>query len=281
MARIEILGVQHTYELTQPTSSRQVLVFVHGWMLSRRYWQPLVEQLQGDYQCLWYDLRGFGESQPCHSCIRQDYSPAAYAQDLITLLQKLEISSAWLIGHSLGGTIALWAADQLPEVVKGVVCLNAGGGIYLKEEFERFRAAGCQLVKMRPRWLCHWPLVDFLFMRAQVSRPLCRQWGHQRLVDFVEADTEAALRTLLDSTTEAEVHQLPQIVSRLQQPVYFVAGAEDTIMAPRYVHHLASFHWMFQRTGGNVIEIPQTGHLAMVEQVDSVAAHLQQVLNSV
>lgn len=279
MATIDIRGVQHTYELTQRTASPHVLVFVHGWMLSRHYWQPLVNQLQGQYQCLWYDLRGFGESQLGCSAY-SDYSPAAYAEDLVTLLHKLEISHAGLVGHSLGGTIVLWAAAQDPQVVKGVVCMNSGGGIYLKEEFERFRQAGRQLVKFRPRWLSHWPVVDFLFMRAQVCRPLSREWGHQRLVDFLVADQEAALRTLLDSTTEAEVHQLPQIVSRLSQPVYFLTGAEDQVMAPKYVHHLASFHWGFQGAGENVIEIPQTGHLAMVEQVDIVATHLQGILAS-
>lgn len=65
MAIIDILGVPHEYELTAPTaSSFPVLVFIHGWLLGRSYWQPLIERLSSDYQCLNYDLRGFGDSQP-------------------------------------------------------------------------------------------------------------------------------------------------------------------------------------------------------------------------
>lgn len=49
------------------------------------------------------------------------------------------------------------------------------------------------------------PLIDLLFARAQVARPIARYWGRQRLIDFAVAHPEAALGTLLDSTTEYEV----------------------------------------------------------------------------
>lgn len=299
MATIDILGASHAYELTPPTaSSSPVLVFIHGWLLSRSYWQPLIDRLAPDYQCLIYDLRGFGDSQPprdkaqatlenldselpdtdAASLSTSSYTLAAYAQDLCILLQKLNIDRAWLIGHSLGGSIALWGASVASERVKGVICLNAGGGIYLREEFERFRAVGQRLVKRRPRWLRYVPLIDLLFTRAMVARPLARRWARQRVIDFVVAHPEAALRALLDSTTEAEVHRLPQVVSQLKQPVYFIAGAKDTVMEPKYVRHLASFHKLFQGCGDNVIEIPGCGHMAMVEQPEAIDTQIRKIL---
>jgi len=206
------------------------------------------------------------------------YTPAAYAADLAVLLEQLGISSAWLIGHSLGGSIALWGASIYPECVRGVVCVNSGGGIYLKEEFERFRTAGEQMVKWRPRCICQLPLIDLLFTRAQVARPIARSWGRQRLIDFAVAHPEAALGTLLDSTTEDEVHRLPELVSRLQQPVYFIAGAEDPVMNPKYVRHLASFHNMFHQDSEMVMEIPDCGHLSMLEHPDLVESEIRRIL---
>jgi 2-succinyl-6-hydroxy-2,4-cyclohexadiene-1-carboxylate synthase len=301
MATIDIMGVSHTYDLTTPTECPDVLVFIHGWLLSRRYWQPLVDELSPDYQCLVYDLRGFGDSQPQNhgrSCegrlntlacgavsaasitdiLTSRYTPAAYAEDLGVLLEKLNISSAWLVGHSLGGSIALWGASQLTHQVKGVICLNAGGGIYLKEAFEKFRSAGEQILKRRPRWLCYMPGMDVLFTRANVARPIARCWGRQRLIDFVVAHPEAALGTLLDSTTEVEVNRLPQVVACLEQPVYFITGSQDTVMEPKYVRHLASFHKLFQDCGDNVIEIAECGHLAMLEQPQAVATQIRKLL---
>ncbi|XHU95152.1 MAG: alpha/beta hydrolase [cyanobacterium endosymbiont of Rhopalodia gibba] len=290
MPTIDILGISHAYELTSTSfqASTPVLIFIHGWLLSRQYWFPLIEQLAPNYPCLIYDLRGFGDSQQVRKALNRDrvidwgtsfqqappsftknispYSLGAYAQDLSVILQKFAIKRAWLIGHSLGGSIALWGADICPETVQGVICLNSGGGIYLKEEFERFRSAGERLIKYRPSWLSYVPLIDVVFSRLMMARPLERRWGRQRVLDLLKADSQAALGSLLDSTTETEVHLLPQIVSRLQQPVYFLAGDKDTVMEPKYVRYLASFHPLFEVQGSNVIELANCGHMSMIEQ---------------
>ena len=310
MPSITILETPHIYELTAPTDPKlPVLVFVHGWLLSRHYWQPLVKLLKSKYQCLIYDARGFGESQVALKSNQQDlsaitnqksspvddsylisntknsleasrnYSLHAYAEDLKYLLESLKIERAWVVGHSLGGSVALWVADLYPEVIKGVICLNAGGGIYLKEEFERFRTAGQQLVKFRPRWLSYVPFLGLLFSRMMVARPLALKWGRQRVLDFIKADSQAATGALLESTTESEVHLLPQLVSRLSQPVYFIAGDKDKVMETKYVNHLASFHRLFMSHESNVSTIPNCGHLGMIEAPEEVASIITKVLD--
>ncbi|MEO0406863.1 MAG: alpha/beta hydrolase [Cyanobacteria bacterium P01_A01_bin.135] len=322
MAKIDVLGTLHTYDLTAARDGA-CLVFVHGWLLSREYWYPLTQQLQAEHTCLLYDLRGFGDSQPSvmggeHSGGSQAnnnqangnqpsffngaplpnparggdiggeppdlqptpsrYSPAAYAQDLLQLMDGLGIERAWVIGHSLGGSIGLWAAFQAPERICGCICVNSGGGIYLKEEFETFRGVGQQLVRLRPKWLRRLPFLDLAMARMNVARPLQKRWGRQRLLDLLAADAEAAMGSLLDSTTEAEVHRLPHVVSHLSQPVYFIAGDQDDIMEPKYVNHLASFHYLFKNTGHNVVELENCGHFAMIEQPDALAATILSIL---
>ena len=111
-----------------------------------------------------------------------------------------------------------------------------------------------------------------------MATPISRKWGRQLLADFVGASYEAALGTLLDSTTESEVHRLPLLVSKLKQPVYFISGAKDQVMATKYVKHLASFHWMFKGHGGNVLEVPECGHLAMLEKPDALSGYIQSFL---
>ena len=282
MPSIDIAGTLHNYELTAPVANSKspTLVFIHGWLLSHHYWQPLIKLLQSDYQCLSYDLRGFGDSATISSPQDSSYTLGAYGEDLSRLLENLNIDNAWLIGHSLGGSIALWTAELIPQRVKGVVCVNAGGGIYLKEEFEKFRRAGKQLVRFRPPWLRYIPGLNLIFSRMMVTKPLSLEWGKQRLHDFLCADAEAALGSLLESTTAEEVHHLPHLVSRLPQPVYFIAGADDKVMEPKYVNHLASFHPSFACSGGNILKIEDCGHFAMLEHTDFVSSSLQKFIKS-
>ena len=300
MMKLIVRGVEHHYDRTQPDDTHNInhvhncpeaiptepitIVFVHGWLLSRVYWRPVIQQLKG-ISCLAYDLRGFGESLTTKKNVTTDscscpenYTLAAYAQDLEEILNKLEISRVWLVGHSLGGSIALWAAHKMGKRVAGVTCVNAGGGIYLKEEFEKFRSAGQQILKFRSPWMLKFPGLDYLFARASVIQPIGLEVGRQRLLDFIVADPIAARESLLSSTTEAEVHRLPQILSELNQPVYFIAGQQDKIMEPRYVRHLASFHALFKHCGENVLELGNCGHLAMVEHPDAVAEQIRNAL---
>ncbi|MEM6503486.1 MAG: alpha/beta hydrolase [Cyanobacteria bacterium P01_C01_bin.89] len=299
MAWIEIRTVPHFYDLSAPRHGRCALIFLHGWLLSRRYWQPIIQQVAGDYQCLTYDLRGFGESQSAamltgDTAIAQKssssqvaaqrkrfdaHSPLAYAEDLKELMNGLGIDRAWLVGHSLGGTVALWGAHHIGDRIAGVICLNSGGGIYLEEEFRTFRTIGQRLVNWRPRWLRDFPLLHWMFRFDSVPKPLPMEWGRQRAIDFMTADGESALGSLLSSTTRTEVHRLPQLVSQLKQPAYFIAGERDTVMEPRYVRHLASYHPLFGVEGSNLIELPGCGHMGMIERPQEVSGHILRILD--
>jgi pimeloyl-ACP methyl ester carboxylesterase len=111
-----------------------------------------------------------------------------------------------------------------------------------------------------------------------VSQTLSKRWGKQRVIDFVAANYDAALRSLLDSTLPQEVHLLPQIVAQLRQPLYFLAGQQDRVMELKYVYHLASFHHPFQEGCQNVVKIPECGHMGMLEQREAIAHRIQEIL---
>ena len=291
MPYLNVFGVPHAYTLTaKNVDTNKTIVFVHGWLLSQHYWRPVIQSLQKEYQCLSYDLRGFGSSNAhldqrqgdtkSYSPKQPDYTLESYAQDLGMLLKSLNLTAVWLVGHSLGGSVALWTAKLFPKQVAGVICVNAGGGLYLPEDFQRFRRAGQQIVRWRPAWLASIPLIAYAFTRLMVHKPLAAIWGSQRVSDLLAADAKAATGSLLESTTEEEVHRLPQVVASLQQPAYFIAGAKDSVMEEKYVHHLASFHHLFESPHGNVAVLPECGHMAMLEQPIALTQTIQALLQS-
>ncbi|MBD0341513.1 MAG: alpha/beta fold hydrolase, partial [Microcoleus sp. Co-bin12] len=65
MSFISIRGVEHYYEwITADNSARPcgkpVMVFLHGWAGSARYWESTARAIADDFDCLLYDMRGFG-----------------------------------------------------------------------------------------------------------------------------------------------------------------------------------------------------------------------------
>ncbi|MEM8900625.1 MAG: alpha/beta hydrolase [Bacteroidota bacterium] len=89
------------------------LFFVHGWGIDADYWAEQQTFFCPDYRVVSMDMMGFGKSGK----EREAYSIEAYAADVNTLIEKLELSKVVLIGHSMGGDVVLEAALNQPKVI--------------------------------------------------------------------------------------------------------------------------------------------------------------------
>jgi len=103
------------------------LVAVHGWLLSGRLWSRLGEELLPAWRLLAPDLPGFG-SAPRPAGLQP--SLASYGRWLAQWVEReLGQQPVVLVGHSLGGSVALHAASHLGSQLKGLVQIAAGGGV--------------------------------------------------------------------------------------------------------------------------------------------------------
>lgn len=96
--------------------SKQSLIIMHGFFASSRNWRLIAKKLSEYYHIYVVDLRNHGLS-PHNS--EMDYP--TMAEDLKLLLDQHEIASANLLGHSMGGKVAMWFALQNPERVKNLI----------------------------------------------------------------------------------------------------------------------------------------------------------------
>ncbi|WP_121254796.1 alpha/beta fold hydrolase [Nocardioides ferulae] len=118
--------VLHGHELSYVDSgsdSGPVLLFIHGILGSQRQWTHLVDDLDDDHRVLIPDLFGHGESAKPVG----DYSLSAHAATLRDLLDHLDIERVTLVGHSLGGGIAMQFFYLFPERVDRLVLVASGG----------------------------------------------------------------------------------------------------------------------------------------------------------
>jgi pimeloyl-ACP methyl ester carboxylesterase len=88
----------------------KVLIFLHYFGGAASSWQWVANELESDYRCIALNIAEFGSTPALHQYSLQHYADAVKAQ-----LQQLKIKSYTLIGHSMGGKIALqMAANQSP-----------------------------------------------------------------------------------------------------------------------------------------------------------------------
>ncbi|HEY7010676.1 MAG TPA: alpha/beta fold hydrolase [Jatrophihabitantaceae bacterium] len=99
------------------------LLFIHGLLGSRRSWRHLVTRLEVDHRVLAPDLFGHGASAKPVG----DYSLGAHAATLRDLLDHAAVEKVTLIGHSLGGGIAMQFYYLFPERVERLVLVSSGG----------------------------------------------------------------------------------------------------------------------------------------------------------
>ena len=116
--------VLHSHDLSYVDSgSGPVVLFIHGILGSQRQWAHLVDTLDEDHRVLVPDLFGHGESAKPLG----DYSLSAHAASMRDLLDHLGIERVTLVGHSLGGGIAMQFFYLFPERVDRLVLVSSGG----------------------------------------------------------------------------------------------------------------------------------------------------------
>jgi pimeloyl-ACP methyl ester carboxylesterase len=93
-----------------------VFVFVHGFACDRQAWAPQLADLSRDHRCINVDLRGRGASEAA-----PPFDVTTAADDLAALIREVGVAPAVVVGHSLGGVVALVLNERHPDLVLGTV----------------------------------------------------------------------------------------------------------------------------------------------------------------
>ena len=205
----------------------QLLIAVHGWLLSRQVWSPFAASWREHHPEveLWCpDLPGFGNAERPSGLLP---NLSAYGRWLAEqAIGKAQGRPFMLMGHSLGGSVVLHAEAHLRQLnqpgLTGVVLLAAGGGIYQPRPFRRLRSFGRLILELRPDAL------------GQLPAPI-GELGPFR------AERRAARGLLVNSTSRGAVRDLPGLVSDLGAESLWISGDQDQVMEPGYVRHLAAY----------------------------------------
>ena len=111
-------GVALAYEETG--MGEPPMLLVHGWGTDRAVMKPLFEWVRGSRRAVAVDLRGFGESDAPD----QPYRIEGYSDDLAFVSARLNLGPSIVVGHSMGGMVALDFAARYADQVSAAIILE-------------------------------------------------------------------------------------------------------------------------------------------------------------
>src|ERR1700761_2064998 len=266
---LELHGDQVAY---RDEGHGDVLLLIHGMAGSSETWRSVIPQLSKEFRVIAPDLLGHGESAKP----RGDYSLGAFAVWLRDFLDELGVSHATVVGHSLGGGVAMQFAYQHPDYATRLVLISSGGlgpdvGLVLR----LLSAPGAELVLpiIAPKpVLTAGNRLRSWFRGAGVHSPRGAElWSaYSSLSDA--ATRQSFLRTLrsvVDYRGQA-VSALNRLQLRGELPGMAIRGERDGIIPVDHAYAARE-----ARADSRLEVLPNVGHFAQVEAPTEVVELIQ------
>jgi pimeloyl-ACP methyl ester carboxylesterase len=236
------------------------LVFIHGWNCDRTYWRQQMDSFP-EYRVIALDLAGHGQSGKA----RTNWSIANFANDVAAVVRATEAKDVVLIGHSLGGPVALEAGLLLPDRVIGVIGAEAFYDAWADPGFAK------AVDQLRPDFAAR--------TRAFIRKAMFLPTSPAPLADSIADDMAAAPPEIA----------MPSIDSLLRWSRDRQAAAASALSAPTGLILVAGGSagtTKFQRAREGqpslgVAEVPGTGHFLMLEVPGAFNAKLRELLSRV
>jgi pimeloyl-ACP methyl ester carboxylesterase len=230
------------------------LLLLHDFLMDHRAFDDVVPGLRGAFRVVTPDLPGFGESEKPPPA-RFDYGVEAFAECVTDLVAALDLGRTHVIGHGMGGAIALSLAAERPELIDrlvlvaptvypqargGVLRLPVLGGLVFKQFYGRALFRGY--------------FRDCVFSPG-FDMPLGRIDG------FYERFNSPSARESAYATMNALADTRPTMarLARVKRPTFVVWGRSDALYPPQLGQRLA------REAGAERLEIMEAGHAPYME----------------
>ena len=235
MKKIDLDGIALEYELR---GEGEPVVFIHGALIADSF-RPMLEDraLADRFRCITYYRRGYGEST--HSS--PSVSIADQAHDCLGLLHHLRLERAHVVGHSLGGVIALKLAMDAPQLVRSLAVLEPA--LVLGANGPGYRAS---IARCRDRYRAG-------DLEGTVDEFLCARFG-PTYREYLERNLPGAFAQAVSNAGSAFEVDMPPVADfafgepdarTITQPVLVVLGADSDALWPRFGEtHRSLLAWL-------------------------------------
>lgn len=252
------------YEAVGPAMALPI-VLIHGFPFSRAMWRPQVEALKKEFRVISYDIRGHGRS-PVGDGL---FTIELFVDDLLGLLDELNISRAVLCGLSMGGYIALRAAERAPERLAGLILADTRSEADANAA-KVLRAGAIQSIAEKGPGPFAEEFVKGLFSKGTLaaSRPCV-----EVIMRIMNGNSGLGMRgTLLALSARPD---MTAFLPSIRVPTLVIVGEEDALTPPALSQAMAK-----AVPGAELAVIAGAGHLSSLENPEAFNARLLSFLQA-
>lgn len=241
---------------------RPALILLHYFGGSSRSWDQVINLLADEHTCIAPDLRGFGNSAS-FGPRTTNFTLKDYADDIAALVEHLEIKRYALIGHSMGGKVALKLASCQPPHLHSLILLAPSPPTPEPiSDADRTRLLATHGDA---------PAAEEILCKA-TAHSLPDSLRDLFLEDNLRASQEA-WRAWLEHESRADISSS---MTNIAVPTLVVSGAADEVLETSLIERE-----VVQRIGGaRLFVVPDAGHLLPLESPSAVADLIREQINS-
>jgi len=268
---VRVNGITLRYLDWGPADAPPV-VLLHGITGHARVWDHLAERLVPGRRVLALDQRGHGDSGPAPD---DDYRVATMADDVAAFAGSLHLDRFALLGHSMGGRIAIQYAAAHAGRLERLIIVDIGPDIELAG-LQRVRGMMSQSPERieSEEWAVEYirranPLQDVDLLRQRVRH------GLKRLPDGgLTWKYAKGLRDMMRAGRR-DVVDLWEPLARIPCPTLVVRGAESDILSPEVAKKMTE-----RLPDGRLVEIPGAAHTVPADRPDDFVGHVRAFLEA-
>jgi pimeloyl-ACP methyl ester carboxylesterase len=224
------------------------VVLLHGFLGSLHIWDDFSRELSSQFRVVVIDLPGHGSSE-----VIEEASMETLAASVKAVLDSLQISSCLVVGHSMGGYVALEFARQNLQALRGL-CLFHSHASADTEEAKENRRRTINIVRLNHDGFVR-QFIPNLFAESNIERLSNEINQLQKFAAEVSVDGIVAALEAMGGRSGAI-----ELLQNIEVPVLFIAGKDDSRIA---VHKIMSQAMLPQHA--EVLILSNVGHMGFVE----------------
>lgn len=266
---IQINGNDIYYEsFLEHPSTKETIILLHGFLSSSFSFRRLIPFLKKEYNIISIDLPPFGHSGKSR---RYKYSYKNLAMTVIKIVETLHLDKITLLGHSMGGQIALFIAHLRPDLIERVVLLCSSG--YLKKSkplliIGSFLPLFHSYVK---RWLERSGLENNLRLVVYDQSIIDQEMEDGYLAPFLNEDIFPALTKMI---RDREGDLTADILNKISVPCLLIWGEQDKVVPLQIGTQLHK-----DLKNSKLLVLKETGHLIPEERPEEIFNYMKEFIS--